>query len=301
MNETPLVSVIMPAYNAGLFIRKSIESVQQQTNKDWELIIIDDGSTDNTKEVVQSKLSYDSRVRYLYQENNKQASARNRGIKVSRGEYIAFLDADDLWLPERLDKGITHMLEKTADLLFSQGYFQRDTKTHYDVDVREQWDEENIPEFISKNRIPICSVIVKKSTLVAAGGFNESLPLQNAEDYELWLRLLFLGFKFKSIEDRLFVYRIHTAQATYESDKLHQPIISCFSILYTQFNDHQYTYYLIGRLVGFLSFKSFRSEAEDVILDYLQKYRPGKAWLYSSLSWLPNRYKNKLLQNFLLS
>ena len=100
-SEAVEVSVIMPAYNGAKYISAAISSVQAQTFSGWELLIIDDGSTDATAEVVKKHLA-DSRILYVAQSNRGQAAARNRAIALAKGEWIAFLDQDDLWLPEKL-------------------------------------------------------------------------------------------------------------------------------------------------------------------------------------------------------
>ena len=94
-----MISVVIPAYNAGRFIRRTIDSVLAQTYTDYEIIVVDDGSTDNTAEIVKS---YGSKVRYIYQQNAGDGAARNTGIYAAKGEWIAFLDHDDEWLPEKL-------------------------------------------------------------------------------------------------------------------------------------------------------------------------------------------------------
>lgn len=107
MNE--LVSIIMPSYNTGLFIKDSIESVLAQSYMNWELIIVDDCSTDNTDEVV-SQYLYDGRIKYLRNEKNSGAAvSRNYALREAKGKWIAFLDSDDLWLPEKLEKQIAFM------------------------------------------------------------------------------------------------------------------------------------------------------------------------------------------------
>src|SRR5690349_25117803 len=98
-----LISVIMPAYNAEKFVAESISSVITQTYKNWELIIVDDGSTDNTKNIIEEFAKHDARIKYIYQENAKQGKARNTGIAMAKSGLVAFLDADDLWLPQMLE------------------------------------------------------------------------------------------------------------------------------------------------------------------------------------------------------
>ena len=111
-----LVSIIMPSWNTGRFIAESIQSVIDQTYKKWELLIVDDCSTDNTDEVVDS--FQDERIRYFKNENNSGAAlTRNRAIREAQGEWIAFLDSDDLWAPKKLERQLVFM--KKNDLVFS--------------------------------------------------------------------------------------------------------------------------------------------------------------------------------------
>src|SRR5687768_13986927 len=99
----PLVSVIMPAYNVEKFIQQSIDSVLGQTFSSWELIIIDDGSTDNTVPIVEENQARTDKILLIRQENKKQAAARNAGLRIAKGRWIAFLDSDDIWLPNKLE------------------------------------------------------------------------------------------------------------------------------------------------------------------------------------------------------
>ncbi len=107
-----LVSVIMPTYNCGVFIARSIESVLSQTYKNWELIIVDDCSADNTREVVEAYMANDPRIKYhILQENSGAAVARTTAMKLAEGSYMAFLDSDDIWMPDKLEKQIAWMQE----------------------------------------------------------------------------------------------------------------------------------------------------------------------------------------------
>ena len=117
--EIPLVSVIMPAYNAAPFIEEAINSVISQTVKDWELLVIDDCSTDNTREIVEKIALQDSRVRLLANEKNMGAAgSRNRGLDAFTGRYVALLDSDDYWYPPMLEKMIARAEETKADIIY---------------------------------------------------------------------------------------------------------------------------------------------------------------------------------------
>lgn len=108
----PLVSIVTPSYNASSFIKETIQSVQSQTYKNWEMIIIDDVSKDNTCELIKEEIKKDNRIRLIeLQENGGAAIARNTGINNAKAKYVAFLDSDDLWLPEKLEKQLAFMQE----------------------------------------------------------------------------------------------------------------------------------------------------------------------------------------------
>ena len=113
-----LVSVITPCYNGSKYIAETIESVMKQTYPNWEMLVIDDGSTDDSAKIVQKYAEKDARIHLIYQENEGSASARNHGIRLAKGQYIAFLDADDLWEPEFLERQIAFMRQTNALCVF---------------------------------------------------------------------------------------------------------------------------------------------------------------------------------------
>ena len=115
-----LVSIITPSYNSAKFIAETIQSVQNQTYKNWEMIIVDDGSSDETESVVLSIIQNDNRIQfYKLTQNSGPAVARNTGIEKAKGNYIAFLDSDDLWKPQKLEKQLLFMEEENLPMTFS--------------------------------------------------------------------------------------------------------------------------------------------------------------------------------------
>jgi teichuronic acid biosynthesis glycosyltransferase TuaG len=224
MQSKELVSVIMPAYNASNYIEEAIASVVVQTYVDWELIIVDDGSTDTTAEKVQTWLEKESRIQYYYQDNGKQGKARNLGISKSKGEYLAFLDADDLWMPEKLEIQIEQIKQNNIDLVFSDSYRfvnkeVMDVSRRMNVKTTFFSGKKALQLFLEANRIPILTVLVKKEKVEAVGCFSESMDIQNAEDYHLWLKLLISNAKFYSFDAVLAKYRLHNNSVTAQ-DKL---------------------------------------------------------------------------------
>ncbi len=216
--DKPLVSIIIPAYNAEKFIAESIESVINQTYTNWELLIVDDGSTDNTKAIIKSFCAKDARIQYFWQQNGKQGKARNLALQHALGVYIAFLDADDVWLPQKLDIQLQELREKNADLVFSEcimftGSISASKKLMHSG-KGYYTGETAFKNFLQINKIPILTVVMKAEAIRSVNGFTEKPCIQNAEDYHLWLRLLLNGNCFYGSEQVLAGYREHTASAT---------------------------------------------------------------------------------------
>lgn len=192
-NESPSISVVIPAYNAAAIVGRAIESALAQTAPPLEVIVIDDGSADNTADVV---AAYEPRVKLLRQENGGPAAARNHGARVSQGDWIALLDADDSWLPQKLAR---------------QAPFTRDPKVGLVHSVRED-RAAIVPENVTfdalwkRNCIANSSVIVRKTAFEEVGGFDEDRALISLEDYNLWLRLTAAGWGVATCRETLWRY-----------------------------------------------------------------------------------------------
>ncbi|MCX6197821.1 MAG: glycosyltransferase family 2 protein [Bacteroidetes bacterium] len=179
----PFFSVIIPTYNRANLIGKAIESVFVQTFAQWELVIVDDGSTDNTKEVVQAY--NDKRINYVFQKNAERSAARNNGIENATGKYICFLDSDDYYLPERLE--LLH--KEVANKNFPVAVFY--TGLLLDKDGELQSREEKIQEGSTFEHLTL-SVIHSQQTCIhyeILKQFKYDLRFRVGEDMELWLRI----------------------------------------------------------------------------------------------------------------
>lgn len=191
--KNELVSVIIPTYNRVSYLQIAIDSVLNQTYSNLELIIIDDGSTDNTREVIQRK--YGERVIYIWQENQGESVARNRGISMARGEYIAFLDSDDYWVSNKLETQVAYLSVKgragvacvfsTVWLVDESG---RKIEENPKGNIKSKKDI-SFESLLTKNVIlvPPSNVLVRTSCLQETGGFDPSI--QYGEDKDLLLRL----------------------------------------------------------------------------------------------------------------
>jgi teichuronic acid biosynthesis glycosyltransferase TuaG len=228
--NTPLVSVIMPAYNAEKYIAEAIHSVTEQTYKAWELIVVDDGSTDNTASLIKEYAGKDNRIRYIHQDNGRQGKARNNGLKQAGGEYIAFLDADDLWMPEKLSLQVDIMLTQKVDLTFSDAYVFEDKpvfEKKMNTTASYYQGEEAIHKFLFFNHIPILTVLVSKAAIDKVKGFSEIEGI--SEDYHLWIRLLIDGNSFLGIVSPLAHYRVHHLSASSGESKQLFLKLNCLS------------------------------------------------------------------------
>jgi glycosyltransferase involved in cell wall biosynthesis len=181
----PSVSVIIPTHNRASMVKEAIQSVLSQTYKDFELIVVDDGSTDNTHELV---TSLSDKVVYVYQPNNGRSSARNHGIRLARGKYIAFLDSDDLFLPTKLQKQVS-LMEKNNDYLLSHTSYQHiNAEGDYIGEVKSGTFSGNVyPKIIRRCVIATPTVMVRSEALSEDTSFNETISI--GEDAILWIQL----------------------------------------------------------------------------------------------------------------
>lgn len=185
------VSVVVPAYNAAATITRALASIAAQTLPAAEVIVVDDGSTDATVEVakaMQDKMGA-SRLIVVTQENKGAGAARNRAIAEATQPYLAFLDADDEWLPHKLERSM-QVMQGGDYLLVAHDYLDSVDGADVHIDCRRRFDEGDDPyvTLYLKGYIPSISVVTKRDAVLAAGGFDETL--RNAQDFDLWLKLL---------------------------------------------------------------------------------------------------------------
>ena len=185
------VSVIMPAYQAALTIGRALESIANQTRKPREVVIVDDGSTDQTCDIV---AAFNNKIngvdlRFYQQSNAGAGRARNKAMAEARGKYLAFLDADDEWLPQKLEISLTKLQDNNCDLA-SHNYYYCDSGRPMPIDCEIIYaaSKEPFVTLYRKGYIATSTVVARRKTVLAAGGFDESLP--NAQDFDFWLEIL---------------------------------------------------------------------------------------------------------------
>jgi glycosyltransferase involved in cell wall biosynthesis len=205
MNQT--VSVVLPAYNGDLFIAAAIDSALAQTIIPFEIIVVDDGSNDATESIVRS---YGDRVSYIRQQNKGTSGAYNTGIAAASGDYIAFLEQDDIWSPDKNSAQLAAFYgNDDLGMVFSPVCILKEelASKRSDIDEQSEEGEYSFEDFFVRNRVLNCStVMIRRDVLKHVGGFREDLKL--AFDYDLWLRIA-AEFRVLCLSTPLATYRIH--------------------------------------------------------------------------------------------
>ena len=207
------ISVIIPSYNCGRYIREAVESVLAQSIRPDEIIVADDGSTDRTAQVLSP---YAGRIKYVYQENRGEPAARNLGLRHAGGELIAWLDADDLWLPDKLEMQLAYFAQHPdCALVYTDGtMFDEDGITA--PSIREHFrltfpSGDIYPQLFRETLFGSGSVVFRKSCLEKVGWFDEKLLI--GSDYDMWLRIA-RRFEVGYVEKPLLMYRQHATMST---------------------------------------------------------------------------------------
>ncbi len=217
--SSPLVSIIIPSYNHGKFVDKALRSVLNQTYQNWEVILIDNQSTDQTNEILSQ--FKDSRFKFFKIDNNGIiAKSRNLGIKLSKGEWIAFLDTDDWWTSDKLSTCMDN-INKEIDFIYHNVEITYD-KPKFSLKGKKykgrQLDKPIlinllVSGILEGNAISNSSVIVRKKILNQIGGISENKDLVASEDYNTWLRIAQITDNFKYLNKKLGYYLIHDFSA----------------------------------------------------------------------------------------
>ncbi len=231
-SATPAVSVIIPAYNVAPYIAETLDSVFAQTLADYEVIVINDGSpdTDEFERVIEP---YRERIRYLQQENGGASSARNAGLRVARAEFIAFLDADDVWSPDYLEAQIKFIREQDCDLVCADAMISGDSpdagKTYMEtlMQTAPAIGEVTFLQLVSAERSLITSGVVARRDLILEVGLFD-LALRNAQDFDLWLRLARHGARLAYQRRVLLEYRARPGSLTGDAINSHQRELRVF-------------------------------------------------------------------------
>lgn len=214
-NMTPTVSILMPVYNTAPYLREAMDSLLSQTFADFELIVLDDCSPDNAKEILDT---YDDLriVRYKGEKNVGLSTVLNVGIGMARGKYIARMDSDDISMPNRLQVQVDYLEQHPEIDLVSVGMQLFGSKE--DIWIREQNPEKVKINALFHSPVLHASSVWKKASF-EKNGLRFIQDMVPAEDYDLWTRAMLKGLKLVNLPDVLYKYRIHDSQATLQTEK----------------------------------------------------------------------------------
>ena len=234
------VSIVVPCYNYGKYLAECLRSIHAQTFKDYEIIIVDDGSTDDSEQVAAAHKSLfgKDRFRYIYQDNAGVSAARNAGIQAAQSEFITFIDADDVWLPTYLEKQVEIIKSSTR---ISLCYTWR---ALYDNKSRDRSGKSNEPKnpvgqsltaLLLENPCSASGVITKIDLIRKLGGFDRRFS--SASDWHMWLRLAASG-RVELIREPLVLYRIHPDAMSGDNHRMNKERVMIFKEVY-QTNRHR--------------------------------------------------------------
>lgn len=231
-----LVSVIIPCYNQAQYLPDAVASIQVQTYVNWECIIVNDGSTDNTAAIAEKLAQTDTRIQVIHQTNKGLSGARNTGLSVAMGEMVQFLDADDMLEQDKLRTHV-EFLHSTPDMGIVFGdarYFTTENPElrEYGVNINKSWIPEVwqarghlIEKFLKGNLFPVNCPLVRRSVFNAVGQWN--VDLEAHEDWEFWLRCAIANIKiaFYNCPDSLALIRMHPESMSNDKSRMHRTIV----------------------------------------------------------------------------
>ncbi len=291
----PTVAVIIPTYNRSRYLREAIESVLAQTRPADEIIVVDDGSTDDTPQLCASY----SRVRYIRQENQGQAVARNRGMREAKSEYLWFLDDDDMLVETAIESNLAAMtVNGKADLVYARSRrINADGHIMGEDLVNHRMPRNLIFSLSQDNFIRIQTVLARRDAVVKSGGFDKNMV--PCEDYELWLRMATLGYRITYNPSIVALYRNHQGSVSRQHERMARAFLEAVNKNIPV--DRQYltanAHYRLGRVL----LDEGRNVEAAVGFKQAAKGRPFSI-RYRAYGWIasrPSRYSEgyKVLRN----
>lgn len=238
----PLVSIVVPTYNYGDLLAQTLESLRAQTYENWECFVVDDGSTDNTSEVLEKFARMDTRIKYVRQENQRQAAARNNGMRRCTGQYFQFLDADDLIEVRKLERQVEYLeRHPMVDIVYSGvRYFSTGNESERLISRRYSvWDDGQpwMPEIsgqgssllsklLCNNIMVVNAPLVRRRVIEAVGEFKVNLT--PVEDWDYWMRCAVLGmvFQYEDAESMRALVRAHALSDSLDGRRMMRATLS---------------------------------------------------------------------------
>lgn len=306
MNE-PKVSIIVPCYNYARFIPETLACLKNQTHTNWECIVVDDGSSDNSREVVQPFVEEDSRYKYIYQDNTGLPGARNTGIKNATGDFIQFLDSDDLLEPKKFEMQLKAFREHPeADIVYSGLRYFPDGQPdalRYSMDWRNRpWTltKSGKGRALLKHFVTSCIImppmpLLRREALEKTGLFKRDL--RSCEDWEFWFRCarLDLNFVYQDAPGTLSLMRMHDTSMTRNRTTMLSSIIEVRELINKEVGDPELVEWnnqLILNDKIELAVVKLQHESKANAIDYLQQLkREAQSLRVNFFSWLIPKVK----------
>ncbi|TGK78418.1 glycosyltransferase family 2 protein [Leptospira noumeaensis] len=252
----PKVSVIMPAYNAVSYLEESVHSLTNQNFKDWELLLVDDCSKDETAILAKKIAASDSRIQFIPKENNSgSADTRNTGIKLANGEFIAFLDADDLWEPNFLETMIPFMEKNHSPFSFASYRIVDENGSEFCEPFLVKSKEYSYRDLLHYNRVGLLTAIYHVPS-VGKKFFDPGLKSLR-DDYALWLDILRDGKKAYANSEILARYRVRRGAATSNKKKV---MLAHFRMLKNREKISTFYAFILTLVHGFLGLRKYRNK-----------------------------------------
>jgi glycosyltransferase involved in cell wall biosynthesis len=207
--SSPLISIVIASYNMGQYLGTALDSLLKQTWENIEVIVIDDGSTDNSEEVM-SAYANNNKVSYIKTENRGQTKAKNRGVKEAKGDFIGFCDADDFWTDNKLELQMPFFSDDKVGVVYSEvSYIDEDGNPYDKAAVYERYTGKVTEQLLTKNFVPFGTSIIRKACVIQDGGFDEQFKM--GIDWDLWLRYS-LNWEFMYCPEKTYIYREWSGQ-----------------------------------------------------------------------------------------
>lgn len=290
--EKDRVSIVIPTYNTGHFVGGAIDSALNQTYRNIEVVVVDDGSEDETRQILEPYIR-SKKIVFIYQPNRGLSAARNIGIRAARGEFIAFLDSDDLFLPKKVENQVATLMDNPDfDICYSDILHFTDAvpRKYYHHRYHEIYQTGNLlRQFLKKNFINPLSVVARRSAFERYGFFDENL--RRSEDWDLWLRWAYGGVKFYYLDKILGHYRIRSFDnltSIQSEPKMKRESIHLFTNFFRGLNDVERKNYNCKSILFDLERKAAAAHLliadKKTALQYLRKsmaYKP-----FAPLTWV---------------
>jgi glycosyltransferase involved in cell wall biosynthesis len=224
-----LVSIVVPVYNGEKYLKKTIESILEQTYSNFELLLINDGSSDTSAKLIDALVATDKRIKGFSKENGGVANARNYGVSLAKGELIAFCDQDDLWLPNKLEKQLPLFENPNVGLVYCGAVVEALLygKTSKGSLANKQRGYV-FDQLVQLNMLTCCTAVVRKKHLLKAGGFDDDLALMGVDDWHLWLKMSLIC-EFDFVPEHLAVHVFHGDNYSCNDEKMHQAELVCLA------------------------------------------------------------------------